>query len=153
MVFDWLLALSGLAALFTWGSICVAHIRFRAAWKYQGHTVDEIPFKAIFGVWGSWIGLTIIILVLIAQFWTALYPLGNEGKIGTAEDFFKSYLALPVVLVFWLCGYFWKREGWLKTSQIDVDTGRREVNWDLINATKAEIAAKPAWKRVGHFLF
>lgn len=54
-------------ALFTWGSICLAHIRFRAAWKYHGHTVDELPFKAIFGVYGSWVGLTLIVLVLIAQ--------------------------------------------------------------------------------------
>jgi len=153
LVFDWLLALSGLAALFTWGSICLAHIRFRSAWKYQGHTLDEIPFKAVGGVYGSYVGLLIIVLVLIAQFYTALYPLGNDGKIGTAEDFFKSYLAMPVVLFFWACGYAWKRTGWLKTSQIDVDTGRREVNWDLINATKAEIAAYPAWKRMYYFLF
>lgn len=67
VVFDWLLALSGLAALFTWGSICLAHIRFRAAWKLQGHTLDEIPFQAVFGVWGSWVGLLLILLVLIAQ--------------------------------------------------------------------------------------
>lgn len=67
VVFDWLLALSGLAALFTWGSICLAHIRFRSAWKYHGHTVDEIPFQAMFGVWGSWVGLILIFLVLIAQ--------------------------------------------------------------------------------------
>lgn len=67
IVFDWLLALSGLAALFTWGSICLAHIRFRKAWAYHGHTVDEIPFKAVFGVYGSWVGLILIVLVLIAQ--------------------------------------------------------------------------------------
>lgn len=67
VVFDWLLALSGLAALFTWGSICLAHIRFRAAWKHQGHTLDEIPFKAIGGVYGSWCGLILIFLVLMAQ--------------------------------------------------------------------------------------
>jgi amino acid permease len=67
VVFDWLLALSGLAALFTWGSICLAHIRFRAAWKHHGHTVDEIPFKAAFGVYGSYAGLFLIFLVLVAQ--------------------------------------------------------------------------------------
>jgi amino acid transporter len=67
LVFDWLLALSGLAALFTWGSICLAHIRFRQAWKLQGHTLEEIPFQAVFGVTGSWIGLILIVLVLIAQ--------------------------------------------------------------------------------------
>jgi len=66
-VFEWLKALSGLASLFTWGSICAAHIRFRAAWKHHGHTVEEIPFKAVFGVYGSWLGLTMVILVLVAQ--------------------------------------------------------------------------------------
>ena len=71
-VFDWLLALSGLAALFTWGSICLAHIRFRAAWKQQGHTLDEIPFRAAGGVYGSWLGLILIFLVLVAQVRTAL---------------------------------------------------------------------------------
>lgn len=67
IAFDWLQSLSGLAALFTWGSICFAHIRFRNAWKYHGHTLDEIPFRAIFGVTGSWIGLGLVVVVLIAQ--------------------------------------------------------------------------------------
>jgi len=147
LVFDWLLALSGLAALFTWGSICLAHIRFRAAWKAQGHTLDEIPFKAALGVTGSWCGLILICLVLVAQFYTALSPLGVDG-IGTAEDFFKSYLALPVVLLFFVCGYFWKGTKWRSASQLDVDTGRREVDWERINAYKAQVAAYPAWKRL-----
>jgi amino acid transporter len=73
VVFDWLLALSGLAALFTWGSICLAHIRFRSAWKLQGHTLDEIPFQAVFGVWGSWLGLLLIFLVLMAQVCSFLF--------------------------------------------------------------------------------
>jgi amino acid transporter len=55
VVFDWLLALSGLAALFTWGSICLAH------------TLDEIPFRAVGGVYGSYLGLGLNILCLIAQ--------------------------------------------------------------------------------------
>lgn len=67
VVFSWLSALSGLAALFTWGSICYAHIRFRKAWLHQGHTLDEIPFKAAGGVIGSWIGIGIIVIVLMAQ--------------------------------------------------------------------------------------
>ena len=66
-VFAWLQALSGLAALFTWGSICLAHIRFRKAWAYRGHTLDEIPFKAVFGIWGSYLGLALVVIVLAAQ--------------------------------------------------------------------------------------
>lgn len=150
-VFNWLVALSGLAALFTWGSICLAHIRFRKAWAYHGHTVDEIPFKAAGGVYGSWIGLFIIFVVLCAQFYTAVSPIGKS--VGTAEDFFGSYLALFVVLAFWICGYFWKRTGWLRTAQMDVDTGRRELDWDLINREREEIKAWPAWKRLFHRIF
>lgn len=66
-VFNWLQALSGLAVLFAWAAICLAHIRFRAAWKYHGHSLDEIPFRAIFGVAGSWIGLFICFIVFAAQ--------------------------------------------------------------------------------------
>lgn len=78
-VFDWLLALSGLAALFTWGSICLAHIRFRRAWKYHGHSEDEIPFKAVGGVYGSYLGLALNILCLIAQVSFGALPLNvNE---------------------------------------------------------------------------
>lgn len=67
VVFAWLQALSGLAALFTWGSVCLAHIRFRKAWKFHGHILDEIPFKAAAGVYGSWVGLILCFLVLAAQ--------------------------------------------------------------------------------------
>jgi len=153
IVFNWFVALSGLAALFTWGSICLAHIRFRKAWAYHGHTLDEIPFKAAGGVYGSWLGLSIIIVVLIAQFYTAVSPIGITGKTGTASDFFQAYLAAFVVAAFWVAGYFWKKEGWLRTAQMDVDTGRRELDWDLINREREEIKTWPAWKRFAHRIF
>ncbi len=44
-------------------------IRFRAAWKAQGHSLEELPFKALGGVWGSWFGVIMNGLVLIAQFY------------------------------------------------------------------------------------
>jgi amino acid transporter len=66
-VFDWLQAISGLAILFAWGAICLSHIRFRSAWAHHGHSVEEIPFRAALGVWGSWIGLVLCVVVLAAQ--------------------------------------------------------------------------------------
>jgi len=145
-VFNWLLALSGLAALFTWGSICLAHIRFRNAWAYHGHTLDELPFQAAFGVYGSWIGFILVILVLIAQFYTAVKPM-------SAYAFFLSYLALFVVILFYVIGLVWKRQTWLRTADIDVDTGRREIDWEAYEQLKMEKQNWPAWKRVYHFLF
>lgn len=73
--------------------------------------------------------------------------------VGTAKGFFQSYLACPVILFFWAVGYLWKREGVLRLSQIDVDTGRRELDWDDINAYRAQIASYPAWRRLLNKLF
>jgi amino acid transporter len=70
--FNWMLAISGLAAIFTWASICMCHIRFRAAWKLKGHTLDELAFRSQAGVIGSWIGFIFNCLILVAQFWTGM---------------------------------------------------------------------------------
>jgi amino acid transporter len=60
---------------------------------------------------------------------------------------------MPIVLAFWAGGYAWKRTGWLKLEQIDVDTGRRDLNWDEIHAYRAHVASLPSWKRVYYHLF
>jgi yeast amino acid transporter len=72
-VFNWLLALSGLSNFFIWGSICIAHIRFRQAWKAQGRELKEIPYHAPFGVWGSAVGAFMNAIFLIAQFYIAVW--------------------------------------------------------------------------------
>ena len=73
ILFTWLLALSGLANFFIWGSICLAHIRFRMAWKRRGHAVDELPYKAPFGVIGSYIGISLNFICLSASFYTSVF--------------------------------------------------------------------------------
>ena len=88
------------------------------------------------------------------QLYTAVTaPVGEEEGWGTVEGFFMSYMALPVVIIFWICGYFWKGKGWLRTSEIDVDSGRRELDWDEINAYREEIKALSTWKRLMHKVF
>jgi yeast amino acid transporter len=157
-LFDWLLSISGLAALFTWGSICGAHIRFRAAWKRQGHTLDEIPFKAALGVTGSWIGLILCVLVFIAQLYVAIYPVGGgpsgePGSINDAEGFFMACLAFPVVVVFWIGGYIWKRPKFLRLDNIDLDSGRREIDWELHREVQAKRAQANIFMRIIYFMF
>ena len=87
---------------FIWGSICLAHIRFRAGWKAQGHTLDEIPYRAQFGTIGSYIGLGLNVLCLIASFYVALFPIGGSPN---ASAFFQQYLAAPMILALYL---FWR---------------------------------------------
>lgn len=73
--------------------------------------------------------------------------------MGTVEGFFKQYLSFPIVLLFWAGGWLWKRTRWIKIEEIDIDTGRREHDWEAINAYRAELASFPLWKRLLHTLF
>ncbi|PNS16765.1 Cationic amino acid transporter 1 [Sphaceloma murrayae] len=125
-VFNWLLALSGLSYFFVWGSICLAHIRFRKAWALQRGSTDSFPYKATFGVIGSYYGLALNILCLIAQFYIAVAPIGGGA---TAEDFFSAYLAAPVVIVLYLGWKAYSKSWsspWVKLAEMDLATGLRD---------------------------
>ncbi|KAJ9108394.1 glyceraldehyde-3-phosphate dehydrogenase 1 [Naganishia cerealis] len=135
--FNWLLALSGISSIATWISINVCHIRFRNALSYQGRSTDELPYVSQAGRWGSYYGLTLNVLVLVAQFWIALFPLGGKPS---AYDFFLSYLGLPVILVSWLFYKVWKRQWrlYIPIEELDIDTGRVHIDADLIRQEKEE---------------
>ncbi|CAN8096980.1 unnamed protein product [Discula destructiva] len=129
-IFTWLLSLSGLSYLFVWGTICATHIRFRYAWKAHGYTLDQIPYKPTLGVWGSWIGLGLSILCLIATFYSSLYPTSDATP--DAAYFFEVYLAAPVVLVLYLGWKCYTRD-WrmlVPISEMDLTTGLRMINPD-----------------------
>jgi len=131
-IFNWLLSLSGLSILFVYGSIALAHIRFRAAWAANGHTLDELPFRAAFGVWGSYVCLLINIVALMGQFYVALYPVGGPNL--NANNFFQLYLAGPLFIFLYLC---WKVYSWfvrpgdrplfIRLKDIDIYTGMRDT--------------------------
>lgn len=62
-------------------------------------------------------------------------------------------LTVPVVIAFWIAGYLWKRKGFLKLSQIDVDTGRREIDWEYVHEQRRIYATWPMWRKVLHELW
>lgn len=153
---NWLYSLSGLSSIFTWGSICFAHICFRRAWKVQGHTLDELAFRSQAGVIGSWIGFILNVLVLIAQFWTAVWPVdySTYSADGIAQNFFLSYLAAPVVIVSYVGYKIWFKTPFMTPHKIDLVTGRRELETaEMIAAEKAERAGRPMWKKILKFFF
>ncbi|PRT56248.1 General amino-acid permease GAP1 [Wickerhamiella sorbophila] len=126
-VFDWLLAFSGLSSIFTWGSICLCHIRFRVAMHKQGRSLDELAFKAQAGVYASWVGFGINVAVLGLQFWVALWPPGGSPD---ASVFFQAYLSAPVVIAFYVGHKLWTRNWkfYVRSKDMDLDSGRREVD-------------------------
>lgn len=152
--FAWMMAISGLSSIFTWGSVCLCHIRFRAAWKKQGHTLDELAFRSQPGVIGSWIGFIFNCLVLIAQFWVGFAPVGYASKSTGAlvESFFEAYLAAPIVLLCYIPYKLYYRTKVVRSHEADLVTGRRDLDISaLIEQEKAEQREWPAWKKVYKF--
>jgi amino acid transporter len=138
-IFNWLLSLSGLSSFFIFGSIAVAHIRFRHAWKLNGHSTDELPFRAAFGIWGSYVCAIMNFLCLAAQFYVALWPVGGPNL--NAIDFFQAYLAGPFIVFLYA---IWKIYSWfivpehrplyVKIKDIDIYTGMREEQLGISGA-------------------
>ncbi|KAK9446567.1 amino acid permease-domain-containing protein [Limtongia smithiae] len=149
-IFHWLLALSGLSFVFTWGSICMSHILFRRAWKAQGHSLDELAFKSQPGIIGSWIGVILNALVLCAQCWVAIWPI--SGMAPNASDFFQAFLTVPVVLTFFTFYKFWRKTKVVKSTEADLVNGRREVDIPALvaelEAEHAEMKRRPWYYRV-----
>ncbi|OBA20231.1 amino acid permease [Metschnikowia bicuspidata var. bicuspidata NRRL YB-4993] len=150
-VFNWLLALSGMSSLFTWGSICVCHLRFRMALAHQGRGKDELVFVSQAGIIGSCYGVLLNFLIIVAQFWIALWPIGGSPD---ASSFFQSYLSVPVVMAFYIGHKLWKRNWkfYIKIKDIDIDTGRRDLDLELLKQELAEeraiLASKPWYVRI-----
>jgi amino acid transporter len=91
--------------------------------KAQGINLGLIPYKTPFGTAGSYLGLSLNILALIASFYNALYP--ASGASPAAEAFFSSYLAFFSVALLYL-GYKIANRKWqmfVRPSEMDLATG------------------------------
>lgn len=153
-VFNWMVALSGLSSIFTWGSICACHLRFRRALHVQGRGTDELSFTSQCGIIGSCFGVLLNCLIVMAQFWVALFPIGDAAN---PTSFFQVFLCVPILIVFYLFWVFYKKDYkfFLRSKDIDIDTGRREVDLELLKQEIAEekafLKSKPFYYRVYKF--
>jgi yeast amino acid transporter len=154
-VLDWLMAISGLSTIFTWGSICVCHIRFRRAWAARGRSVSELPFQSQVGVVGSWVGITLNVLVIIAQFWVGAFPIGWQELTSAqvTQNFFHKWVGAPCVLAFYIFHKLYFRTTFVRIRDMDVDTGRRDFNVPILVAQeREEREGWPRWKRYYKFM-
>lgn len=109
VAFIWLLALSSLSSVITWTSICYAHIRFRTAWKAQGNSPDDLPFRSPFGVVGSWIGLLLNASIILMQLAAAIFPIGRQNMSLSmrVSTFFSLFTTFPLVVLFYFVYKRW----------------------------------------------
>ncbi|KAF7544071.1 hypothetical protein G7Z17_g10238 [Cylindrodendrum hubeiense] len=149
-VFNWLLSISTLSILFTWGSICLCHIRFRAAWAHACYPLEQLPFRSAVGVKGAWFGLAGYSLILIAQIWIAISPvkLADDSAGTRAQAFFLRVMALPIIVFFYVIHKLWYRTGFIRASEMDITTGRRYFRVHIASEQERDEQLNwPLWKK------
>ncbi|KAI0159904.1 amino acid permease/ SLC12A domain-containing protein [Hypoxylon sp. FL1284] len=128
-VFTWFSNLTSLFTLFGWGMICLSHIRFRLAWARQGRTAEELPWKSWIYPVGPWWGLIMCIILIIVEFYLAVWPLGDSPS---AKTFFANYVSVILIVVLWLgARVYYGGRWWVDLDSIDLDEGRRFYKKDV----------------------
>lgn len=114
--------------------ICVSHIRMRRAWKVQGRSKDDLPWKTWAWPWGAYWGLFWCIILIIAEFYLSVWPL---QKPATAKNFFANYVSVVAVIVIYIAAKIYHRDcRWVDTSTVDLDAGRRFYKSEEVDAAK-----------------
>jgi yeast amino acid transporter len=135
-VFGYLTTLIGAGSLIAWSLIGITHLRFRKAWRLQGFTEKDLPFKAFLYPYGTWAVVIfnpfLVIIQGYATLVSCLHLLRNGANIVKLTpwhpvDFVFSYV---ILVLFVILTVFWKL--YHKTKLVDLSTvnlqeGRREV--------------------------
>lgn len=99
VVYTWLYNATGLSGFIAWLGICIAHLRFRAGYKFQGRPLSELPYKARFFPYGTWYALIVCALVIAGQ--------GYFAFSGNSVDWLGvvvAYIGLPLTVALYV-GY------------------------------------------------
>ncbi|OBA19291.1 hypothetical protein METBIDRAFT_221300 [Metschnikowia bicuspidata var. bicuspidata NRRL YB-4993] len=137
VVFNWLLSIVALSIVIVWPCLSICHLRWRAALKHNNIPLETLGFVSYTGEIGSYYSILINVLILIGQFWVALFP-GSDADVG---NFFQNYLTVPFFLVCYI-GHKLYSKSWnklyIKTADIDIFTGRTIVDAEVLQLDREE---------------
>lgn len=113
-----------------WISICICHIRFRRALKKAGRQPTELVWKSPWGVYGSYLAITVTASCMVAQVVSAALPPVLETDVSRLELLFMGILGFIVVgllfighllYVFRRDGKTWRTRLWVPVDDIPMD--------------------------------
>lgn len=136
-VFNWLLSIVALSIVLIWPALCLCHLRWRAALKHNHISLDTLGFVSYTGEIGSWYSIIVNVLILIGQFWVALFP---ENK-ADVNNFFQNYACVPFTIVCYLGHKTYTRtwnKYYLRVDEIDIMTDRTVYDSETIILDKQE---------------
>ncbi|MCL1983171.1 MAG: amino acid permease [Clostridiales bacterium] len=108
-VYDYLLEMSGMMGMFGWLGIALCAWRFRKAFLHQGHTLDELKYKAKFYPYGPILCMVFCVMVILGT--------GIDALIDWAPVWaLQQYLPLPLFL-----GLYFIYKFYMRTKIVPID--------------------------------
>lgn len=150
VVFNWLLSIVALSIVIVWPCLSLCHLRWRAALKHNNIPLESLGFVSYTGEIGSYYAILINVLILIGQFWVALFP-KHDADI---NNFFQNYLTVPFFLVCYIGHKIYSKtwnKFYIKAADIDIFTGRTIVDAEVLQLDREEkqqkLAAAKWWSK------
>lgn len=117
-VYLWLVNASGLAGFIAWLGIAFSHYKFRKAFLAQGHSLDELKYKAKWFPFGPIFALILCVIVIAGQ--------GLWAFSGDSVDWLGilvSYIGIPLFLILYFGYKFAKKTKLVKPEEADLSKG------------------------------
>ncbi|RDW58874.1 hypothetical protein BP6252_13350 [Coleophoma cylindrospora] len=122
-VFAWFANIITVASLFTWGSVCIAFLRFRKAQMIMGLHNEARPFISKFQPYTAYLTLGFCVLIIVFNGFDVFLS-GNWN----VSNFLVAYIGIPI---FFLLYGFWKlakKSRLIPIAEIDILSGKDEID-------------------------
>lgn len=121
VVFNWFVNITTIASLFVWGSICLSYIRFYQGLKSQGISRDSLPYKSPYQPFTAIYGLFWCSVIIFFNGFDTFGPFN-------VSNFLTAYIGIIIFFGCYVGCKIWKRTEFVKASEMDLLTGRNEVD-------------------------
>jgi lysine-specific permease len=114
-VYLWLVNASGVAGFIAWLGIAISHYKFRKAFLTQGHSLNELKYKAILYPFGPLLAIVLCLIVIFGQFYA--------NKDFTVLGFFVAYIGAVLFVGIFVVYKFVKGTKAVKPEAADLSQG------------------------------
>lgn len=116
IVYIWLMNSIGITGFIFWLGISISHYRFRKAFLAQGHSLDELPYRAKWYPFGPIFAILIGLIVILAQNFQAF--LADKIDWGSVV---AAYMGIPLFLILWFGYKFIKKTKVVPLEECEFD--------------------------------
>ncbi|MFK2826459.1 amino acid permease [Bacillus sp. B190/17] len=121
IVYVWLMNSIGITGFIFWLGISVSHYRFRKAFLAQGHSLDELPYRAKWYPFGPIFAVLIGLIVILSQNFQAF--LADKIDWGSVV---AAYMGIPLFLLLWFGYKFMKKTKVVPLEKCEFDFDYRK---------------------------